>query len=163
MLQINHAMSSAIQDFIREFDPNDVEDEIMALCDALKDPTRSVHAPSIGPAFIVDRSFKGVVVLRLNQDMTELLLEFLNEVVGHIEKPIYALRFALQDPSGGKSARENRPQRQRIRQSSYDRPEYQNSEDHEDHQTVPYDENTPAPYDENTPAPEEEEEFAETV
>lgn len=115
--QLNHAMSIELQNFIDSID--DVEDEVAALRDGLRDPANAgVQVYKDGPSFVVMRSFKGVVLVSLNEPMRELLIQFISDIEGHVDRLVWAFRLALENPEGRKPIRNgrfNQNKRQRIR------------------------------------------------
>lgn len=119
MVQLNHAMSIELQRFIGSI--NDVEDEILAFKAGLRDPANDgVYVYGQGPSFLVIRSFKGVVMAELNQEMRDLLIQFISDIEGGVDKIIWAFRLALENPEGRDTARSrqlapNINKRQRIR------------------------------------------------
>ncbi len=99
MVQLNHTMSIELQRFIDSV--ADVEDEVEALKDGLRDPSQyGVFVHREGPSFLVIRSFKGVVVVEMNQEMRELLIQFISDIEGGVDKIIWAFRLALENPEG---------------------------------------------------------------
>lgn len=103
-VQMNHAMSIALQNFID--DVEGLETEIEAFAAALHDPIQDgAYVYKEGPSFVVHRSFKGVVTLDLNEDMRHLLIQFISDIEGGVDKIIWAFRLALEDPEGCVEAR----------------------------------------------------------
>ena len=87
------------------------------------------------PTFNVSEPFIGVTTVQLNRAMVDLLINFLQDQEGQLEKEVWALVRALNDPAG---CREMRAQRKRItrttrpkfeRYASYD--EYVNNTEEE--------------------------------
>ncbi len=97
MFRCNHAMSMALQRFID--DVEDVENEIIAFKEAFRDPTENgAFVYKDGPSFVVNRSFKGVIQGQMNQEMRELLSNFIGDVEGGVDKIIWAFKLALENP-----------------------------------------------------------------
>ena len=97
MFRCNHAMSMALQRFID--DVEDVENEIIAFKEAFRDPTENgAFVYKDGPSFVVNRSFKGVIQGQMNQDMRELLSNFIGDVEGGVDKIVWAFKLALENP-----------------------------------------------------------------
>lgn len=66
------------------------------------------------PVFNVCEPFQGVVVVQMNKEFSELLLDFIDDMNKdvQVEPEIWALRRALQDPSGSRTARDAKRFRQ---------------------------------------------------
>jgi hypothetical protein len=103
-IQMNHAMSMALQSFIE--DVEGIEQEVEAFAAALHDPAQDgVYVYKDGPSFVVQRSFKGVVIIEMNEDMRHLLIQFISDIEGGVDKIIWAFRLAMEDPDGCQEAR----------------------------------------------------------
>lgn len=63
------------------------------------------------PTFNVSEPFLGVTSVQLNRAMVDLLINVLNDQEGQLEKEVWALVRALNDPAG---CREARAQRKRL-------------------------------------------------
>jgi len=117
MVQLNHTMSLELQRFINSI--GDVEDEIRALKSGLRDPaTNGAYVFKDGPSFLVIRSFKGVVMVEMNEEMRAMLISFISDIEGGVDKIIWAFRLALESPGGRDTSRQSVPaanKRRRIR------------------------------------------------
>ena len=72
------------------------------------------------PTFNVSEPFLGVTTVQLNRAMVDLLINVLQDQEGQLEKEVWALVRALNDPAG---CREMRAQRKRLTRPS--RPKYE--------------------------------------
>lgn len=93
-VQMNRTMSSSLAKFL--FDFEDIEAEIYALAEHLRDPG-SWYRRATGAAFSVD-NFGDVVNLQINQEMLDMLVDYLEDAANDTEVVIFALGRALKDP-----------------------------------------------------------------
>lgn len=106
VLQLNHSMSHELQKFIGSIEESDVEQEMAAFKAALRDPiNEGAYVFKEGPCFSIIRSFKGVVLAELNEEMRQLLIEFISDIEGGVDKIIWALKLALEDPDTTRTIR----------------------------------------------------------
>ena len=134
-VQLNHAMSIALQHFFNDVEGVEEEDPHMyktvyAFTDALRDPSQfGAYVYKEGPSFVVHRSFKGVVLVEMNDDMRNILIDFISEIEGGVEKIIWAFRLGLENPDGCTEARgRNRTGEKRRKQ--YTRSGYNSRSDY---------------------------------
>ena len=109
LAQLNKQMNTLLQQFISQVDY--VEEELEALKNALRDPQLSgFYDTKAGPSFVVVRSFYGVVLIEMNVEMRDLIVDFINDIDGGVDKIIWAFKLALLNPGGRrvKSDRSNR-------------------------------------------------------
>lgn len=93
----NHAFSMHMQSFIDDVD--DVDEEILALREALYQPVQKGNFSNEECAFSVLRSFKGIVNIKMNEGMRKLLVDFISEVEGPLDRITFAFKGALTDPA----------------------------------------------------------------
>jgi hypothetical protein len=80
------------------------------------------------PTFNVSEPFLGVTTVQLNRAMVDLLINVLNDQEGQLEKEVWALVRALNDPAG---CREARAQRKRLTRPI--RPKYERYADYDEY------------------------------
>lgn len=132
MVQLNHAMSIELQKFISSIE--DVDEEVEALKMALRDPAQNgVFVYKEGPSFVVTRSFKGVVLVEMNQEMRDILIQFISYIQGGVDKIIWAFRLALENPEGSRDNRNRRRTEYTRRRRSNDDYVYQEGDDEEEY------------------------------
>lgn len=130
-VQLNHAMSMTLQQFFNDVEGVEEEDPHMyktvyAFTDALRDPVQfGAYVYKEGPSFVVHRSFKGVVLIEMNDDMRNILIDFVSEIEGGVEKIIWAFRLGLENPDGCQEARSrSRTNDFNKRRKSFSRSDY---------------------------------------
>lgn len=118
VVQLNHAMSLELQHFISSINEEDVDEEVDAFRQALRDPAQfGVYVFKEGPSLLAMRSFKGVVIVEMNLEMRDILVDFISEIDGGVDKIIWAFRLALENPEGGRPVKTNKQSGIRRRRS----------------------------------------------
>ncbi len=99
MVQLNREMCELLSTFISGV--SYVEDELVFLRNALADPSaaQSMNVEH-GPAFTFSHDFMNTYVLRFNKEMRNLLIDFITDIEGGVEKIIWAFHLALKNPEG---------------------------------------------------------------
>lgn len=99
MIQLNKEMVNLLKSFIS--DVGHLENELIQLMDALSESHMNTnYAPASGPAFSLSREFYNTYVLRINKDMRDLLIDFISDIDGGVDKTVWAFHLALKNPVG---------------------------------------------------------------
>lgn len=110
MIQLNKEMCDLMADFIDGVVY--VEEEIQVLSKALRNHGGEGNGFSLAPEFY------HTFVLRINKDMRNLIINFITDIEGGVEKIIWAFHLALKHPDGQKDIRI------RKKYDTYERPQY---------------------------------------
>jgi hypothetical protein len=97
MVQMNKEMCQFMADFI---------DNVVYVEEELKDLSKAFRNLSgEGTGFHLSNDYMHTFVLRLNKDMRYLLINFITDIEGGVEKIIWAFHLALKNPDGQKDLR----------------------------------------------------------
>lgn len=97
MVQLNKEMCLLIADFIDGV--SYIEEELKQLSNAL----RNLGGEGIG--FHLSGDFQHTYVLRINREMRNLIINFITDIEGGVEKIVWAFHLALKNPEGQKDLR----------------------------------------------------------
>lgn len=99
MVQLNKEMCDLLKTFISNV--GHVEEELLKLCDSLGElHTSSSYICLQGPSFSLSKDFMNTYVLRINKEMRDLLIDFITDIEGGVEKIVWAFHLALKNPEG---------------------------------------------------------------
>lgn len=137
-IRCNAAWAAHMQNLINEFE--DVEPEIAAFRDALNDPITmgcNIVDDNREPSFSIEKPYRGVIVIKMNEPMRDLLIDFITEesADGGVDNVTWAFSKALIDPVNhflqqrakmNDQRRQHQPRRRRYhggaRNYNYDQP-----------------------------------------
>jgi hypothetical protein len=115
-IQVNSQMRQEITRFMELFEGDSLESDLIDLTDALTkvDSGTSINyndpdSQEYDRSMYVSPEINGVSSIQMNESARQLLIEVVQDCEGGVDKIIWALRLALEDPTGGPRDKKPKP------------------------------------------------------
>lgn len=104
MVQLNREMCELLRSFIAGVS-DVVEEELISLRSTLESLDVDSSYYSDGSSYHFSKEFANTYILRLNTQMRNLLIDFVADIEGGVEKIVWAFHLALRNPEGPRESK----------------------------------------------------------